>query len=273
MHVSARTVERTARRSTTFDALVRAGLVGYGLLHLVIGAATVSLVVGHDRTTSRGALDRLAAQTYGVPLLLGLAAGFAVLTFWQTIAALVGYRHLSGRRRQVMRFGAACRVVTYGYLAFSTAHLALAGRSSGSSPRQTSAGLLAEPVGRVLLGAGGLVAAGVGIGLAIFGLRREFVDQLDEEARTSSRRLPIVLVGQVGYVAKGLAFLIIGVLICWAAVGDNPRKAGGLDQSLAHLIQVPLGAVAVVAIGAGIACFGFYLFARARHLAPRTLTS
>jgi Domain of Unknown Function (DUF1206) len=229
--------------------------------------------VGHHRTTSRGALDRLSARPYGVPLLLGLAAGFSVLVIWQAVAALVGYRHLDGRRRQILRAGAACRVVTYGYLAFSTAHLALAGSSSGSSPRQTSAGLLAQPVGRVLLGIGGLVAVGVGIGLAIFGLRREFVDQLDEEARTSSRRLPIVLVGQVGYAAKGVAFLILGVLICWAAVADNPRKAGGLDQSLAHLIQVPLGAVAVGAIGIGIACFGFYLFARARHLAPRTLTS
>jgi type IV secretory pathway VirB2 component (pilin) len=82
-----------------------------------------------------------------------------------------------------------------------------------------------------------------------------------------------VLVGQVGYVAKGLAFVIIGVLVCWAAVTDNPRKAGGLDQSLARLVQVPMGAVAVIAIGVGIACFGLYLFARARHLAPRTLTS
>ena len=167
-------------------------------------------------------------------------------------------------------------MVTYGYLAFSTAHLALAGRSgggSGSSPQQTSAGVLAEPFGRVLLGIGGLVAAGVGIGLLVFGLRREFVDQLDEEARSTSRRLPIVLVGQVGYAAKGVAFVIIGLLICWAAAADDPRKAGGLDQSLARLIQVPLGAVAVVAIGVGIACFGFYLFARARHLAPRTLTS
>jgi hypothetical protein len=81
------------------------------------------------------------------------------------------------------------------------------------------------------------------------------------------------VVGQVGYVAKGLAFVVIGSVICWAAVTDDARKAGGLDQSLAKLVRVPLGAVAVVAIGVGIACFGLYLFARARHLAPRTLTS
>jgi hypothetical protein len=272
--VSARSVESSARRSTVFDRLVRCGLVGYGLLHLVVAWVSVSLVRGGHQRTSQGALQHLAHEPYGVPLLGGMAVAFAVLAVWQAIAALVGYRHLKGRRRHVMRAGAGCRVVTYGYLCMSLSRMLLGGQShGGSSARQTSAGVLAEPFGRVLLGVGGLVVAGIGVGLAVFGMRKGFMDQLDEEARDTARRIPIVLVGQVGYVAKGLAFLLIGGLVCWAAVTDNARKAGSLDQSLAKLVRVPLGAVAVVAIGVGIACFGVYLLARARHLAPRTLTS
>jgi hypothetical protein len=271
--VTARSVESSARRSTVFDRLVRCGLVGYGLLHLVVGWVSVSLVRGGHQRGSQGALEHLAHEPYGVPVLAAIAVGFAVLAAWQAVAALVGYRHLEGRRRLTMRAGAGCRVVTYGYLCASLTRMLLGGQSRGGSPQRTSAGVLAEPFGRVLLGVGGLVVAGIGIGLAVFGLRREFVDQLDEEARDSARRIPIVVVGQVGYVAKGLAFVVIGSVICWAAVTDDARKAGGLDQSLAKLVRVPLGAVAVVAIGVGIACFGLYLFARARHLAPRTLTS
>jgi hypothetical protein len=272
--VSAGSVERTVRRSTTFDRLVRLGLVGYGLLHLLVGGIAASIVAGGSQPTSQGALQRLSDEPYAVPVLAAMAAGFGVLMVWQGIAAAVGYRHFEGARRQLMRAGAACRTVTYGYLCVWIARTLVSGQSqSSSAPRHTSAGVLAEPFGRLLLGAAGLVVAGIGIGLAVYGLRREFVDQLDQEARSRPRRLPIVLVGQVGYVAKGLAFVIIGVLVCWAAVTDNPRKAGGLDQSLARLVQVPMGAVAVIAIGVGIACFGLYLFARARHLAPRTLTS
>jgi Domain of Unknown Function (DUF1206) len=272
--LSAASLERSARSSAILDRLVRWGLVGYGVLHLVVGGLAASLVVAGNQPSSQGALAHLAAEPYGAPVLVAMAAGFAVLTVWQLIAASVGYRELDGLKRAVMRAGAACRVVTYGYLCFSLARLAaVGGGGSGSSPRKTSAGVLAEPYGRVLLGIGGLVVAGIGIGLAIYGLRREFVDQLDREARNKDRRVPIVILGQVGYAAKGLAFVIIGGLVCWAAVSDDPRKAGGLDQSLARLIRVPMGVVAVVAIGAGIACFGLYLFARARHLAPRTLTS
>lgn len=275
MELSAGSVERSVRRSTTFDRLVRWGLVGYGVLHLVVGGLAAGLVVGGNQPTSQGALAHLAAEPYGVAVLLVMAAGFAVLAVWQVIAGSVGYRRLEGLERMVMRAGAACRVVTYGYLCFSLTRLAVTGGGggSGSSPRQTSAGVLAEPFGRVLLGIGGLVVAGIGVGLAIYGLRRGFEDQLDQEARSKSRRIPIVLVGQIGYAAKGVAFLIIGGLVCWAAASDDPHKAGGLDQSLARLVRVPMGAVAVVAIGVGIACFGLYLFARARHLAPRTLTS
>ncbi len=272
MDVSAGAVERSVRRSTAFDRLVRWGLVGYGLVHLGVGAVAVSLVVGGDRTSSQGALAHLAAAPSGVPVLVALAVGFAVLAVWQAIAGLVGYRHLDDPRRAVMRLGAGCRALTYGYLAIALVRL-LVGGSGGSSPRQTSAGLLAEPFGRLLLGAGGLVVAGIGVGLVVFGVRREFLDQLDAEARTRARRVPIVALGQAGYVAKGLAYLLIGALVCWAAATDDPRRAGGLDRSLERLVRVPMGAVAVVAIGIGIACFGGYLFARARHFAPRTLTS
>jgi len=271
VEASARSVERSLRDSTTFDWLVRGGLVGYGLLHLVIGAVSASLVFGGHRT-SKGALEHLADTPYGAPVLVGLAVGFVVLAGWQTVAGLLGYRQYDGAQRTLMRLGAACRVLTYGYLAYSLGRLLLAGGSSGS-PRKASAGVLAEPYGRVLLGVGGLVIAGIGVGLAVFGLRRGFLDQLDDDARKSDRRVPIVVLGQAGYVAKGIAFVLIGTVVCWAAVTDDPRKAGGLDQALGRLVALPLGAVAVIAIGLGIACFGLFLLARARHLAPHTLTS
>jgi hypothetical protein len=134
--------------------------------------------------------------------------------------------------------------------------------------------VLAEPLGRVVLGVAGLVIVGVGIGLGVFGVRRGFLEQLDEEARKdSSRRWPIVVLGEIGYVAKGLAFSVVGVVVVWAAFTDDAHKTGGLDQSLEHLVGAPLGVAAVAVVGAGIGCFGLYLLARARHLRPRTLSS
>jgi hypothetical protein len=272
MNVSAQSVERSVRRSKGFDRAVRWGLVGYGLIHFLVGWVALRVVFGSHTESSQGALARVADQPVGVPLLVAVAAGFVVLAVWQLVAGLVGYRHLDGAKRQVMRLGAACRVVTYAYLGFSVVRLLVAG-PSGTSARHASAGLLEQPLGRLVLGGVGIVVGAVGVGLAVFGIRREFLEQLDEDAQETPRRIPIVLVGQLGYVSKGAAFVIIAVLACWAAVTDNAHKAGGLDQSLAELVQVPLGAIAVVAIGVGIACFGGYLLARAFHFNRRTLTS
>ena len=77
----------------------------------------------------------------------------------------------------------------------------------------------------------------------------------------------------MGYTAKGCAFVMIGVLLCWAAFTQNPRKTGGLDQTFSKLLGSTIGAPAVVVAGLGIGCFGLYLFARARHLDTQSLTS
>jgi hypothetical protein len=186
---------------------------------------------------------------------------------WQLLAAAVGYRDRDGLTRQLMRAGAGARAVTYGYLGVSSARLALEGRSaSGGSPDSTTAKLMSVPAGQLLVGAVGLVAAGIGVGLVVFGLGKHFLGQLDGEARHQDRRIPIVVLGQVGYVVKGLAFVVIGVLLVWAAWTHDPDKSGGLDAALHELLGQTLGMVAVVIVGAGMGAFGLYLMARSRHL-------
>jgi hypothetical protein len=271
--VSPATLERSVRRSAFFAHLVRWGLVGYGLLHLLVAWIALRIVLGARGTSTQGALARLRHEAWGVGLLVALIAGFVVLAVWQLIAALVGYRDDDGLMRLVMQAGAGSRVITYGYLAFSLARLVVGDGGGGHSPRHASAGVLAEPFGRIVLGLAGLVVVGVGVGLAVFGARRGFEDQLDREARQGARRLPILLLGQAGYIAKGVAFVGIGCFVDWAALTDDPSRAGGLDQSLERVVRAPLGIVGVLAVAVGIGCFGLYLLARARHLAPRTLTS
>jgi hypothetical protein len=132
---------------------------------------------------------------------------------------------------------------------------------------------MALPAGPWLVAGIGVSAAVIGVVLAVFGWRKGFLEQLDEEATSRDRRVPIVVIGRAGYVAKGLAFVVIGVLLVWVAWTHDPRKSGGLDEALRELLGGPLGTVAIIGVGAGIGCFGLYLFARARHLNRRMLTS
>jgi Domain of Unknown Function (DUF1206) len=274
--VSADQVEQSLRTSTGFDRIVRSGLVVYALLHLLIAALSFQLALTGQRVTSQGALAQLAQNSWGVPVIVALSAGFVALSLWQLLAALVGYRELENRRRTVMRLGAACRVVTYAYLAYATFDVVALRSSrsgSGTSPQSASARLLAEPLGQVLLAVTGVIIAGIGLGLVVFGLRGEFRAQLDRDAASDRRWYPIVVLGYVGYCAKGAAFVVVGLLACWAGVTDNPRQTGGLDRSLERLMGESWGTAAVALFGVGLGCFGLYLLARARHLRRRTLTA
>jgi hypothetical protein len=274
---AARSADRAARRSPALAWAVRGGLVGYGVLHLLIGWVAVRLVFtsGSGKATGRGALAQLAGDASGRITLAAMAVGFAALVVWQVIAAAVGYRDRDGWSRNLQRFGAVCRAVVSGYLAMTATELAIVGRSAGSgSPGATTASVMSWPAGAWIVALAGAVVGGIGIGLGIFGWRAGFLDQLDRQARSvDGRRVPIVVLGRVGYVSKGVALVVLGLLLGWAAWTHDPHKSGGLDEALHELLGGALGKVAIIVVGTGLGCFGLFLVARAWHLDRKSLTS
>jgi hypothetical protein len=258
------------------EVVARAGLVLYGVVHLLFAYVAIRIVLtdASGGATGSGALSRLAREDTGRVTLGVVAAGFAALVVWQGITAVVGYRDSRRRTRYVLRLGALARVVVYAYFAHGSARRALEGPSaSEGSPDSTSARLMSAPGGSVILAVIGLTVAGVGIGLVVYGLMKQFLEQLDHDARNGGRRVPIVLIGQVGYVAKGIAFLVVGALLCWAAVSQDPKKSGGLDAALVELLGRSLGRPAIVVVAVGIALFGIYTLIRSRHIQSDSLTS
>src|SRR4051794_4209021 len=105
---NAEAVDRTARRSSLLAHAVRAGLVGYGSVHLLLAfvALRLALGAGGGSSTGKGALALLAGDPVGRWTLAAIAAGFAVLVLWQLVAATVGYRDRDGWSRHLMRAGA-----------------------------------------------------------------------------------------------------------------------------------------------------------------------
>lgn len=93
-------------------------------------------------------------------------------------------------------------------------------------------------------------------------------------------RAQIAAFGQIGYAAKGLAFVVVGDLLCWAAVSHDPNRSGG-DDALLELLGRSAGVPTIVAVAVGITLlFDVYTprpisshAQRLAHLEPRTLTS
>ena len=126
-----------------------------------------------------------------------------------------------------------------------------------------SATLLATPGGVALLVLIGLVVLGVGVAFVVRGIRRDFEEKLALPAGAAGTGIRVL--GTVGYVAKGVAVAIVGVLFAVAAFTHDPEKAGGLDSALKSLAELPFGQVILWLVGAGLMVYGVYCFARARY--------
>lgn len=259
---------RKADDSTALDHAVRVGLIAYGVVHLLIAWVALQLAFGERQgnASSEGALSQMAKTPLGGVLLYVVAAGFAALVVWQLTEAVAGHRDEDGKKRVAKRLGSALKAVLYGSLGWSALKIAMGGGSSGGSTDTTTAKIMAMPAGQVLVALVGLAVLGYGIRLVYRGLSESFMDKLETKGRTGTTGKAFVTFGKAGYVSKGLALFIVAGLFLWATWTHDPKKSGGLDQALNQVLQQPFGSPMLIVLAAGIACYGVFAFAWARHL-------
>lgn len=271
MTTMARSARRTAgkaRNSSLLEVLTRAGFVGYGLLHLAVGWLAVQIASGHttQEGSQSGAFTLLSHQPLGRPLLVAVACGLVAMAVWQALEAAVGHHDETGGHRAAERIFSAARAVVYAVLAW-TAFKVQDGvpTSSARQQEQATTGVLAQPAGRLLVVLVALVVIGVSIGLLVYGARRMFVRRLMTARMSRSTRRFVVGLGRLGYLAKGVAFGIAGVLALVAAAKRDAAGSTGLDGALHTLAGKPYGQVLLVAVAVGFAAFGVFCFFQARY--------
>jgi hypothetical protein len=224
---------------------------------------------GGGKVDKTGALQAIAAQPAGQFLLWVLTVGLAALALWQLVEAGWGHAHRRPqRRRTLQRVVSLGEAMLAGVLAFSASKVA-SGKGGKSKDEKTAFvdRVLDWPAGELLVAMVGLGILAVAAYLVHRGISKRFVDDLDLAGASPRARELAVRFGQVGWPALGLAYGLIGLLVVYAAVTHDPKKATGMDTALKTLADQPYGTILLLAIAAGLACFGAYclLDARYRH--------
>lgn len=259
---------RQADKSDWLDHVVRMGLVTYGAVHLMIAWMAVQLATG-DRSgsaSSKGALQELSQQPFGMVLIWLVAVGMFLLVVWRLIEAAFGHREEDGATRVGKRLASLGMAVIYGSIAVSAINVASGSGSGGGGSDSTTAKLMDLPGGQWLVGLVGLVIGAIGANLIRVALTEQFAEQITAQGKSGDIGTAYLWFGKVGSIAKGIAFLVVGGLFGYAGITHEAKKSGGLDQALQKVLQQPFGQVMLVVIAVGIACFGLFCFIRARHL-------
>jgi hypothetical protein len=227
-----------------------------GVVHMVIGGIALGIAFGAGGPADQsGAMRAIERTVVGGIALWVVGIALIALALHAFVIAIAETRR---RRRDALR--AAGRGIGHAVVGATALVFALGGEVDGERATETvTTAVMASPIGLWLIGAAGLVIAGVGVAFVLRGLRRKFFDDVAPPRRF--RRL-VEALGMPGFVSKGVAIVIVGVLFVLAAVRHEPDDAGGLDGALQSLTTVPGGVIALVAIAIGLIVYGGYCVAR-----------
>jgi hypothetical protein len=260
------TTARAVSDSAWFEHAVRVGLVAYGVMHILIGWLGLQLAFG-DRAgapSQQGALQILAGQPGGEVLLWVTGLGLFFLAVWQLIEAAWGHTSEDGGKRAFKRIGSAGKAGLYVVIGFSAIKTATAGSSTSNEDSLTRK-LLELPAGQLIVMGIGVVIGIVAVVHLKRGVTTSFDKRLQPGALSGTSGTVVKRLGQVGYVAKGVAFGVLGGLFVWAGATYEAKKAGGLDTALRTLLDASIGPWLLVVVAVGIIAFGLYCFAWARY--------
>ena len=240
----------------------RVGYAVSGVLHLLIGwiALQVAWSAGAKSADQSGALQTVAGNSLGRLTLWVAVLAFLALALWQLASALA-VRPGGEPSKWADKAKGFAKVVVYLVLAWTS--LSFAKGQPSSSKAQSAdftATMLQHTGGRLLVAVIGMVVLGVGAYHMVKGWTKKFLQDLSGNPGILATRA-----GVVGYIAKGIALAVVGALFVIAAAQNSSSKATGLDGALRSLRQQQFGPWLLTAVALGIAAFGLYSFARARH--------
>jgi hypothetical protein len=252
--------------------VARVGLIAYGAMHVLIAYLAVRLAWGlrgadADQT---GALQTVADGPGGAVLLWAIGGGMLALALWQGGEVLLWWHGLldPAHRARTALVCTKClaKALVYAVLGV-TALLFAVGLEYEADERlrDLTDDTLGIPGGAVLIAAVATGVVAVGLYTLVRGFTGGFMKDIDLPAAPDRWEPLIETLGRIGYVAKGVAFALVGGLLWRAATSADVSTATGLDGALASIAGVAAGSWLLTVVAVGFAAFGLYALARARY--------
>ncbi len=262
----AKSAARDLEQSDAVRALARLGLGARSVVWLVIGLLLVSVALGgSEQTDQGGAFRAVADQPFGTALLVVLAVGFFGHGLWRLLNAAVGHRtERDATKKWAYRGASLVRGLVYLVLGGATVRFLLEG-SSQDRTQSLTARIMSATGGRTLVGVLGLVVIGIGLGMAVKGVKHDHADDLETHRMPTGLRGPAVKVGVVGLIGRGAVFGLIGLFLVRAAVLFDPSEAKGLDAVLQTVAAQPYGKVLLGLAVLGILAYAVWSFVEALY--------
>ncbi len=251
--------------------VARFGIASKGVVYSIAAILTIMAAsgLGGEVSSLKDVFKFIQDQVFGQVLLSVLTLGLTCYVFWRFYQAIADPEDKQNNDNGTLkRIAYAISGITYGILTYSAIELLISSGSSGggSSKKSMVATILAEPMGRWIVG---LLALFL-VAKAIYQLYRAYSGKFKEKiGRTGldARARKIMLkTGKVGYTARGLVMAVISFFFFRAAFTANASKVGGTEKALEFIqSQSEWGTIVLAIVAFGLLLYGIFMFVKARY--------
>jgi len=243
------------------------GLTAKGLVYCLLGVLTFMAAFHINGQSARdtstdGVFSFVYRQTGGQIMLAIIALGLLCYSLWRFIQAVKNdeNKKWTSRARYILSG------LVYASAAVSAARIVIMHASSkgGDSKQDMARELMNKPFGQILVGIGAAILLGVGIYQIYYGLSEKYHKHVDKAVNNDGRKL-MLGAGKVGYVARGIVWLLLAWLFGKAAYNANSNEAGDTSKAFINLQDCEYGPYLLAVVGLGLLCYGLFNFVRARY--------
>ncbi|HXM54021.1 MAG TPA: DUF1206 domain-containing protein [Candidatus Dormibacteraeota bacterium] len=268
---------RRAAGSRWLDAAERLGYVVRGLLYGAMGvlALQVALGVGGQAVDQRGGLLFITRNPFGRASLVVCVVGLAAYALWGPVRAVFDpWNRGSDAGGLLQRLGYLWSGLSYAVLVVFGLQLLVGANRAGVSQDPVQGWvteLLSHPAGDWLTVAAGAIAVSGGLAQFIEAYRAGFRRDLRRARMSEAERDAADLVGRLGYLGRGITFVVLGWLLVQAGLHRDPDQAHGYGGAFLFLLAQPYGRLLLGFVSLCFVALGLHSLAYARW--ARTLAN
>lgn len=248
-------------------SIARIGLVSKGIVYLALGAmafmSAFELAGYKESDTTKTGVFKWMQNTGGSILLWLVVAGLACYCGWRLVQAFSKSGEERKWTKRLRYFGSA---LAYLSIAITAASLALHQSNNGDEGNEHWVSvLLSKPFGRWLVGIAAAVFAAIGCYQFYYGFSGKYKKHLEGMNLHAASSRMLLRMGKVGYMARGLVWLLLAFLLGRAAFFHNASEAGDTSKAFQLVEHARFGSYILGAICLGLIAYGVFNFVRARY--------
>lgn len=250
------------------ETFARIGIATKGIVYCLIGILTALTAInaGGKKLGSRGIIDYLSDQTFGIVLLSLTAIGLAGFVFWRLYQAIEDTQEhgndIKGLLKRIALMGSALFYLYLLYKALDTIFGFTDGQKSSKNTFILSD--LDSGTQTIVLGIIAIVFLGKAVYQLFLAYSSDYTDEIRKKGMGGAAERFIAIAGRIGLTARCIVILAVSYLTFKGIQSGNTSNVEGKEEAF-NFLHDQFGTYVLMLIAIGLISYGLFIIVFAKY--------